>query len=126
MVVRVAERALQSGAEEVLVASDHPDVLDGARSHGLAVLQTREDHPTGTDRLGEVVVKMGWSDATLVVNVQGDEPLIDPQLIAETAQRLADSGADIATLAHPITDVAEFFNPNVVKLVCRADGLPRL
>lgn len=122
MVVRVADRAVQSGAGEVWVATDHPDVVRAAEAHGLSVLLTRADHPTGTDRLAEVVEQRGWSDDTIVVNVQGDEPLLDPQLIARTAGRLAESGADIATLAHPIDSPADFFAPNVVKVVCRADG----
>lgn len=122
MVARVAERAVQSGADEVWVATDHPDVVAAAEKNGLAVLLTRTDHPTGTDRLAEVVETRGWSDDTIVVNVQGDEPLIDPELIAQTARQLAESGADIATVAHPIDDPADFFAPNVVKVVCRADG----
>lgn len=122
MVARVAERAVQSGADEVWVATDHPDVVAAAEKNGLAVLLTRTDHPTGTDRLAEVVEMRGWSDDTVVVNVQGDEPLIDPELIAQTARQLAESGADIATVAHPIDDPADFFAPNVVKVVCRADG----
>ena len=122
MVVRVAERAALSGAGEICVATDHPDVEAAARQHGLEVLMTRPDHPSGTDRLAEVVAQKGWSDDTIVVNVQGDEPLIEPQLIAQTARQLAEHGADIATVAHPIADAADFFNPNVVKVVCGADG----
>lgn len=122
MVVRVAERALASGAEEVLVATDHADVHAAVQACGLRVLLTRADHPSGTDRLAEVVSQCGWGDETIVVNVQGDEPLIDPELIARTARQLAESGADIATVAHPITSPEEFFNPAVVKVVCRADG----
>ncbi len=122
MVVRVAERALLSGAEEVWVATDHADVFQAAEAHGLSVLLTRTDHPTGTDRLAEVVERCGWSDDTIVVNVQGDEPRIDPDLIVRTARQLAESGADIATVAHPISDPADFFVPNVVKVVCKADG----
>lgn len=122
MVARTAERALLSGAEEVWVATDHPEVMAAAEQHGLSVLMTRTDHPTGTDRLAEVVELRGWSDETIVVNVQGDEPLIDPELIARTARQLAESGADIATVAHPIDNAADFFNPNIVKVVCRADG----
>jgi 3-deoxy-manno-octulosonate cytidylyltransferase (CMP-KDO synthetase) len=122
MVVRVAERAALSGAGEICVATDHPEIEAAVRAHGVAVLMTRADHPSGTDRLAEVVALKGWSDETLVVNVQGDEPLIDPAMIALTARRLADSGADIATVAHPVGDAADFFNPNVVKVVCRADG----
>lgn len=122
MVVRVAERAQLSGADEVWVATDHPDVLRAAEAHGVRALMTRSDHPTGTDRLAEVVERCGWGDDTLVVNVQGDEPLIEPDVIAQAARQLADSGAAIATVAHPIDEAADFFNPNVVKLVCRADG----
>ena len=122
MVVRVAERAMQSGAEEVWVATDHADVVSTVEKHGLPVLLTRVDHPTGTDRLAEVVEKCGWGDDVIVVNVQGDEPLIDPHLVAQAARQLAESGADIATLAHPISNPADFFAPNVVKVVCRANG----
>jgi len=122
MVARVAERAALSGAQEVWVATDHADVCAAAERHGLSVLLTRPDHPTGTDRLAEVVEKLNWSDDTIVVNVQGDEPLIDPDLIARTAAQLAQSGADIATVAHAIDNAADFFNPNIVKVVCKADG----
>ena len=122
MVARVAERALQSGAAEVWVATDHEGVFSVCRAHGLNVLMTRPDHPSGTDRLAEVVALRGWADDAIVVNVQGDEPLIDPAMIAGAARRLADSGADIATLAHAIEDAADFFNPNVVKVVCRENG----
>jgi 3-deoxy-manno-octulosonate cytidylyltransferase (CMP-KDO synthetase) len=122
MVVRVAERAALSGAEEIWVATDHPEVFAAARAHGLNVLMTRADHPTGTDRLAEVVELRGWGADTLIVNVQGDEPLIEPEVIAQTARQLATSGAAIATVAHPISEAADFFNPNVVKVVCRADG----
>ncbi|WP_319239907.1 3-deoxy-manno-octulosonate cytidylyltransferase [uncultured Propionivibrio sp.] len=122
MVARVAERGVLSGAEEVWVATDHADVIAAAEQCGLSALMTRADHPTGTDRLAEVVELRGWSDDTIVVNVQGDEPLIDPALIAQTARQLAESGADIATVGHPIDDPADFFKPNVVKVVCRANG----
>nr|WP_088179097.1 3-deoxy-manno-octulosonate cytidylyltransferase [Azonexus hydrophilus] len=122
MVVRVAERAHLSGAEEIWVATDHLEVRAACEAHEFAALMTRSDHPTGTDRLAEVVEQRGWSNDTIVVNVQGDEPLIDPEVIIQTARQLAVSGADIATVAHPIHDPADFFNPNVVKVVCRADG----
>ena len=122
MVVRVAERAALSGAEEIWVATDHQDVEAAAAAHGLSVLLTRTDHPTGTDRLAEVVDRRGWDDDVIVVNVQGDEPLIDPALVAETARQLASSGADIATVAHPVSSAADFFNPSIVKVVRKADG----
>lgn len=121
MVVRVAERAAESGAREIWVATDHGDVVDVARQHGVAVMLTRADHLTGTDRLAEVVEQRAWDDETIIVNVQGDEPLIDPGLVAKAAFQLAESGADIATVAHPIGDVNDFFNPNVVKVVCNAN-----
>ncbi|WP_374327120.1 3-deoxy-manno-octulosonate cytidylyltransferase [Azonexus sp.] len=122
MVVRVAERARLAGAEEVWVATDHPEVRAACEAHEVAALMTRADHATGTDRLAEVVAQRGWSNDTIVVNVQGDEPLIEPEVIVHTARQLAVSGADIATVAHPIAEPADFFNPNVVKVVCRADG----
>ena len=122
MVARTAERAVLSGAEEVWVATDHLEVQAAAERHGLSVMLTRTDHPTGTDRLSEVVERRGWSDDTIVVNVQGDEPLIDPETISLMARKLAESGADIATVGHPISNSADFFNPNIVKLVCKADG----
>ncbi|MDR0735411.1 MAG: 3-deoxy-manno-octulosonate cytidylyltransferase [Zoogloeaceae bacterium] len=125
MIVRVAEKALESGAEEVIVATDHADiaaVIEAQALPRLKAMMTRADHASGTDRLAEVVLKAGWEAATAVVNVQGDEPLIAPELIGRVAQSLAESGADIATLAHPLTGAAEFFDPNVVKVVCRANG----
>ena len=122
MVVRVAERVRCLGAEEIWVATDHPEVWKAAEAHEVAALMTRSDHATGTDRLAEVVDQRGWHGDTIVVNVQGDEPLIEPEAIIQTARQLATSGADIATVAHPIVDAADFFNPNVVKVVCRADG----
>jgi 3-deoxy-manno-octulosonate cytidylyltransferase (CMP-KDO synthetase) len=104
------------------VATDHADVQAAAQDHEVAALMTRSDHPTGTDRLAEVVEQQGWGRDTIIVNVQGDEPLIEPEVIYQTARQLAISGADIATVAHPISDPSDFFNPNVVKVVCRADG----
>ena len=117
MVVRVAERGVLSGAEEIWVATDNADVLAAAKEHGFSAVMTRTDHPTGTDRLAEVVEQRGWGDETIVVNVQGDEPLIDPELVARTAQQLADSGADIATVGHRLVEPQDFFNPNIVKVV---------
>ncbi|WP_370262255.1 3-deoxy-manno-octulosonate cytidylyltransferase [Limnobacter sp.] len=122
MVVRVAEQALKSGAEEVLVATDHEDIARVCEQHGLEALMTRSDWPTGTDRIAEVVQTKGWGDSTVVVNVQGDEPLIDPKLIDLVAQALLGGDQHIATCAHPIHDWAEFKNPNVVKVALRVDG----
>ncbi len=126
MVVHVAERARASGASRVYVATDHADVMAACAAHGVEVLMTRLDHPTGTDRLAEVVNTLALDDDTIVVNVQGDEPLIDPALIEGVAAMLAKRPrAHIATAAHPIADAAEFFNPNVVKVVVDADQLAR-
>lgn len=123
MVVRTAERAAQSSASRVYIATDDARVQAVAQAHGLRVLMTRGDHPTGTDRLAEAVEQLGLLDDTIVVNVQSDEPLIEPELIDAVAARLADSPrADIATCACPLTDAQALFDPNVVKLVCATDG----
>lgn len=123
MVVRVAERARQSGAAAVVVAADHDDVLAACRAYAVEAVMTRADHPSGTDRLAEVAVRFGWDDEAIVVNVQGDEPLIAPELIRAVAGTLAGKPeAAIATAAHPIADAAEFFNPNVVKVAVDGAG----
>ncbi|MGC3963846.1 MAG: 3-deoxy-manno-octulosonate cytidylyltransferase [Rhodocyclaceae bacterium] len=123
MVVRVAERAQAAGAAEVWIATDHAEVADAVRAAGMQVIMTRPDHPSGTDRLGEVVDALGWRDDDIVVNVQGDEPLIDPAVVARVATVLADDkSAAIATAAHPIHTAEEFLNPAAVKVVCDAAG----
>lgn len=123
MVVRVLERAGRSGAAGVWAATDHDEVFATVRAHGYEAVMTSPDCASGTDRLAEVAEKMGWSDETVVVNVQGDEPLIDPDLIRETARALFEHpAADMATVCHPIHDVDEAFNPNVVKVVTDKDG----
>ena len=122
MVVRVAERARASGAEAVYIATDHAAVRDAALSHGIDVVMTRADHATGTDRLAEVAGTLALKPSAIVVNVQGDEPLIEPGLIRDLAARLArDRAAAVATACHPIRSAAEFLNPNAVKVVCDAD-----
>lgn len=123
MVVRVAERAAQSGAAEVLVATDHEEVRAAVERHGFAAVMTRVDHASGTDRIAEVAGQRGWADDVVVVNVQGDEPCIPPELINQVACELAaDAEAAMATACHPITTPEEFFNPNVVKVVRDARG----
>lgn len=123
MVVRVAERASQSGASEVLVATDHEDVSAAVERHGFAAVMTRVDHASGTDRIAEVAAQRGWDDNVLVVNVQGDEPFIEPRLINQVAGELAaDAAAAVATACHPVGSAEEFFNPNVVKVVCDIRG----
>jgi len=119
MVVRTAQQAAQSGASRVVIATDDARIQDVAQRHGLQALMTSARHPTGTDRLAEVVTQLGLPDAAIVVNVQGDEPLIDPALIRAVAQTLErDADAAIATCAAPLKDADSLFNPNVVKLVC--------
>jgi len=123
MVVRVVEAAQKSGASEIWVATDDRRVADAVVAHGHRVAMTRADHASGTDRIAEVAEQFGWLDDDIVVNVQGDEPLLDPALVAEVAQALAaDPQAAIATAAHAIADAAEFQNPNVVKVVTDAAG----
>lgn len=122
MIVRVVERLAAVGADEVWVATDHEGVADVVRAAGGRVVMTRDDHPTGTDRLAEVVSARGWPDDTIVVNVQGDEPLIEPALVRTVADALAaDTEAVIATAAHPVESIDEVFNPNVVKVVTDAN-----
>lgn len=121
MVVRVAQRAAQSGATRVVVAADDPRVVQACQAHGMEALLTRQDHVSGSDRLAEACELLGLSDDALVVNVQGDEPLIPPTLIDEVARVLADRPeASMGTAAHAIHDLAEFTNPNVVKVVMDA------
>lgn len=123
MIVRVWERAVESGALDIRVATDEPSVLDCVSAAGGHALLTRADHVSGTDRLAEVVEALGWADDDIVVNVQGDEPLIEPELIRAVAQTLADDDvAAVSTAAHPFGDAETFFNPNVVKVVCDARG----
>jgi 3-deoxy-manno-octulosonate cytidylyltransferase (CMP-KDO synthetase) len=121
MVVRVAERARASAAQAVHIATDHPDIRAACLAHGLSVLMTRADHASGTDRLAEAAAQLALGDTAIVVNVQGDEPLIDPAIVDRVAAALeADAEAVVATAAHPIHSPADFFNPNVVKVVCDA------
>jgi 3-deoxy-manno-octulosonate cytidylyltransferase (CMP-KDO synthetase) len=123
MVVRAADSAAASGARRVLVATDHQDIAVAVRSHGYEALMTRGDHPSGTDRIAEAAALLGLPDDTLIVNVQGDEPLLPADLIRNLAQRLADhSDASLATACHPLRDAGEMFNPNVVKVVCDRAG----
>ncbi|MGB4343110.1 MAG: 3-deoxy-manno-octulosonate cytidylyltransferase [Moraxellaceae bacterium] len=118
MVAHVVERACQSGAEEVLIATDDERIAAAVQGMGAEVVMTSANHPSGTDRLQEVAQKKGWSDDTIIVNVQGDEPLIPPAVINQVARNIeASSAAGIATLAETLTCVEQLFNPNIVKLV---------
>lgn len=121
MVVRVAERAALSGAARIIVATDHDDIAAACIAHGVEVCMTRADHPSGTDRIAEVARALGLPQDAVVVNLQGDEPLIDPALLAATAACIS-AAVPMATCAHPIVDAAEAFNPNVVKVVLDKQG----
>jgi len=124
MVVRVAERARQSAAQSVVVATDSDAVVQACQAHGVLTVMTRPDHPSGSDRLAEACERLGLAADATVVNVQGDEPLIDPALIDAVAAALdANPQASMSTAAHPIDSVADFNNPNVVKVVTSARGL---
>jgi len=120
MVVRVCERAAQSGASAVHVATDDERIASAVKAHGFKVVMTRADHASGTDRLAEAASQLGLDDPHIVVNVQGDEPLVEPKLIGQLAERLG--SADIATACHAIHDAASLANPNVVKVVMDATG----
>ena len=123
MVVRVAQRAALSGARAVVVAADHEDIVAACRAHGVTALLTRTDHATGSDRLAEACTLLGLDGRDVVVNVQGDEPLIDPALIDACAHLLGErSDCVMSTAAHGIDDRAELDNPNVVKVVLDAAG----
>jgi 3-deoxy-manno-octulosonate cytidylyltransferase (CMP-KDO synthetase) len=127
MVQCVVERACASGADEVLVATDDARiaavVTDPRRAGASIAVMTDPDLPSGTDRVAAVAAARGWNDATVVVNVQGDEPFIPPALIDQAARLLeADPAAGIATLATPVRSLEEFLDPNVVKVVTAEDG----
>ena len=121
MVVRVAQRALLSGAHRVVIATDSPEVIRQSTDFGIEAVLTRADHPSGSDRLAEVCGIVGLADDDLVVNVQGDEPLIDPALIDAVAMLLSTRpDCAMSTAAHAIEELADFLNPNIVKLVLDA------
>ena len=124
MVVRVAQRALQSSAARVIVACDSAEIVTACEAHGITALITRADHPSGSDRLAEACTLLGLADEQIVVNVQGDEPLMTPHLINEVANLLQKTPqASMGTAAHAIDSIADFASPNVVKVVLDAQGL---
>jgi 3-deoxy-manno-octulosonate cytidylyltransferase (CMP-KDO synthetase) len=123
MVQWVYERALASGANEVLIATDDLLIVSAGHSFGAEVIMTAPTHTSGTDRIAEVARTYKWSDSDIIVNVQGDEPLIPPAVIKQVAALLeSNARADIATLATGIDSVAELLNPNVVKVVTDPQG----
>ncbi|QIH07074.1 MULTISPECIES: 3-deoxy-manno-octulosonate cytidylyltransferase [unclassified Pseudomonas] len=124
MIQWVWEQASKSRAERVVVATDDQRIVDACRGFGAEALLTREDHNSGTDRLAEVASQLGLAADAIVVNVQGDEPLIPPAVIDQVAANLAaHPEARMATLAEPIEDAQTLFNPNVVKVVSDLNGL---
>lgn len=123
MVIRVAEQANKSGADSVVIATDFEKIMQVAQVHNVEAVLTRVDHVSGTDRIAEVAQKLNWDDNEIVLNVQGDEPLIDPKLIQEVALTLAHSkDAVMATACHAIHDEVALLNPNIVKVVLDANG----
>lgn len=123
MIVHVCERALEADAEQVVVATDDQRIFDTVSALGMQVVMTYPNHQSGTERIAEVAEKLGWHADDIVVNLQGDEPLIPPAYIREVAQALAgQQQAGIATLAATIQDSAEIFNPNAVKVVLDKNG----
>jgi 3-deoxy-manno-octulosonate cytidylyltransferase (CMP-KDO synthetase) len=124
LVAWAAERARESGASRVAIATDHADIARAVEALGFTACLTSEAHESGTDRIAEAVRTLGLAPDAVVVNVQGDEPLIDPALVRTVAAGLAaHPSASIATAAHPIHDARTFFDPNVVKVVVDASGL---
>jgi len=124
MVQHVWEQARKSSAQRVVVATDDARIVEACQAFGAEVVLTRADHESGTDRLAEVAAQLGLASDAIVVNVQGDEPLIPPALIDQVAANLAaHAEAGISTLAEPIADVEQLFNPNVVKVVSDINGL---
>ena len=123
LVAWAAQRARESGADEVVIATDHQQIADAMDALGWRVCTTSPAHETGTDRLAEAVALLGLDPSEIVVNVQGDEPLVDPALIRKVAAELAlRPNAAIATAAHPVGSAQAFFDPNVVKVVVDAQG----
>ncbi|HEY9035916.1 MAG TPA: 3-deoxy-manno-octulosonate cytidylyltransferase [Pseudomonadales bacterium] len=122
MIQRVYEQAQASSAARVIVATDHASIRDACHRFDAEVCMTRTDHPSGTDRLAEVVQQLALGDDTIIVNVQGDEPFIPPAVIDQVAALLSGNTAEMATLCEPLASYDDLINPNVVKLVSDAAG----
>jgi 3-deoxy-manno-octulosonate cytidylyltransferase (CMP-KDO synthetase) len=122
MILHVARRALEAGASEVVVATDDPRIAAALDGQPLTVCLTRVDHASGSDRLAECAERLGWDDETVVVNLQGDEPMAPPAGIRAVAQALEESAAPMATLTAPLREAAELFDPNCVKVVADLQG----
>ena len=123
MVVHVADRARESGAQEIIVATDDRRIQEAVAKHGYDAMMTRPDHASGTDRIAEIAAARGWPDDLVVVNVQGDEPRIPAQLVRSVAWQLDDyRDAAIATACHRVHSAAEMFDPNAVKVILDKQG----
>mgnify|MGYP001549841962 FL=1 len=120
MIAHVCDRARESSATEVIVATDDERIAEVCEAYGVDVCMTGREHRSGTERIAEVADIMDWDDARIVVNLQGDEPAMPPALIDQCAELLAGSDADIATLASPLRALDDYRNPNVVKVVVDA------
>jgi 3-deoxy-manno-octulosonate cytidylyltransferase (CMP-KDO synthetase) len=124
MVVRVARRAAEAGADQVVVAGDDERIVQACAAHGVRALLTRSDHASGSDRLAEACALLGLDGAQVVVNVQGDEPLIDAELVRQCADLLLQrQDCVMSTAAHPIDNLRDYLDPNIVKVVLDAQGL---
>ncbi len=117
LIIHTANQAIKSKAYRVIVATDHKDILNACKAHNIDAIMTKETHNSGTDRLAEVSALLGLASDEIVINVQGDEPLINPLLIDALAEFIIGKNSMLATIAHPIIDEDEIFNPNVVKVV---------
>ena len=122
LVVRTAMQALKSNAQRVIVATDHEDIMNACNEHKIEAVMTKVEHNSGTDRLAEVAHLLQLEDNQIIINVQGDEPLIDPNLINQLADFIYEKKTDIATIAHLINAEDEVFNPNIVKVVLDKDS----
>ena len=122
LIAHVVRRAREAGAQAVVVATDDTRVAEALRGHEATICMTRSDHASGSDRLAECARQLGWADDAIVVNLQGDEPFAPASGIRDVVGALADGDAPMATLAAPIEDAAQLFDPNAVKVVCDARG----
>lgn len=122
LIVQTYQQAAKSNAKDIIVATDHNDIVEICDMHKINVVLTKESHTSGTDRIAEVVEKLGYAPSDIIINVQGDEPLINPHLINNLAKFIMDSNNEFATIAHPILTKAEILNPNIVKVVLDKDS----
>ncbi len=117
LIIQTAKQALKSNASDVIIATDHIDIMKICEAHNINAILTSNKHKSGTDRIAEVITNLNLSDNEIIINVQGDEPLIDPIIINQLANFIHLQQAQIATIAHSITAEDEIFNPNIVKVV---------